>query len=215
MPAETTTDSSPTLVESVGKRKRGRRNVIGNSPNRDVYVRLMEGGWSSLSLERFASHRYAEDIPASTFRTYKSRSSIVTDVSRYGDIVDPEKMIDVLRTRSELVQLQMERIRIDHEHEKSMSKLFGSTSREIDLLAKLLDQTKADQQDVGLFPKLGESVTITAKQGPSAGEAPKHRSLAEALGAAPESGRELAKVLHLALGRPLVETSAVEVTDTG
>lgn len=174
--------------------------MIGGSPHRDEYVRLMEAGWSSMALERYARHRYGEDVPAATFRTYKRRAKIVTDVSKFGEIVDPEKMIDVLRTRSELVQLQMERIRIDHDHERTMGKLFGSTSREIDLLAKLLDQSKADQQDLGLFPKAGETLHVDLPR-PSGETAPRHRSLAEALGIEETQQADVAKVLHLALAR--------------
>ena len=51
------------------KRKR-KISAFNQSPYREDYVRLIEQGWSSTSLERYAKYRYDEKIPASTFRNH-------------------------------------------------------------------------------------------------------------------------------------------------
>lgn len=117
------------------KRSRGRRNVIGGSPHRDEYVRLMKAGWSSATLERYAAWRYGKDVPASTFRQYKKRQKLDVQTSRLlnASFVDPDALPDVLTKRQELIALQTERLAIDAEHERNMRKLFGTTKGEIAL----------------------------------------------------------------------------------
>ena len=197
------TADSPEGQTNASRRSRRRRNVIAHSPHREEYERLIKAGWNSFALERYALGRYGEEIPASTFRSYKSRKGMKTDVERFGEIVDQDKMIDVMGVRSDLIQLQMGRIGIDVRHEQEMSKLFGSTRGEIQLLSALLDQHKQDLQDLGMFPKVGESVTIESHVTHEQVEdtAPKHTSLSEALGMDGADDADLAEVLHLQLKR--------------
>lgn len=160
-------------------------SLIGSSPHRDEYVRLIEAGWTSVALERYASYRFGEEIAAGTFRTYKSRKKITVAPSvllgSKQDVSAGESRVDVMGVREELVLLQMRRIAIDAKHEQDMSKLFSTTGKEIDMLARLLDQVKTDQQDYGLLPKVADRVEVT-QPGPKPGEAPKHRTLGALLG---------------------------------
>jgi hypothetical protein len=185
-------------------RSRARRNVVGKSQHRDEYVRLMEAGWSSLALERYALHRYAEEIPASTFRTYRAKQQISVPVSPWKN-VDAEKTLDTLGIRAQLIQLQIARIEIDAKHEGEMSKLFGTTRGEIQTLNALLDSHKADLQDLGLFPKSADVVAVTPTQQGDGEVAPRARSLGDVLGKTGTDTAAMAKVLHMALpktGRP-------------
>ena len=184
------------------RRSRARRNVIGRSSNRDEYVRLMENGWSSLTLERYAAYRYGEEIPASTFRTYRSKHEIVVKNGvKPMKGVEPDQVVDVIGKRAELIRLQEARIAIDVQHETMMAKLFGSTRGEIATLNALLDSHKADLQDLGLLPKAGEKITINDGRQPTAADAPKARTLGDLLGAPgadPAMQSALARSLHLA-----------------
>jgi hypothetical protein len=196
-------DVDPTLAgaKPVTPRSRRRRSVIVSSAQREEYVRLMESGWSSMALERYAYHRYGEDIPASTFRAYKAKRGIKVEVSvMRGRDIDPDRTHDVVATRQELIALQMARIGIDAQHERDMKKLFGTTRGEISLLSMLLDAAKGDLQDLGLFPKAGETITVKG-DGPDPESIPKARTLAEAMGdgTALAESSDLAKVLHLLL----------------
>lgn len=192
---EIKTAEKPDLVLQ-GGRSRRRRNVVGGSPHREEYVRLMRGGWSSLSLERYAQHRYGEDIPSSTFRSYKARAKIES-VSKFGG--DADAQVDVLAARSDLIRLQQERIGIDLQHERSMGKLFGTTKGEIELLSRLLSEHKGDLQDVGVMPKAGDVLELVAVARETE-EAPRDETLAEAFGVAEGDELALARVLHLQLG---------------
>ena len=192
------TQDQPESVKPV--RSRGRKNVVASSPHREDYDRLMRAGWSSLALERYAAYRYGEDIPASTFRAYKSRKKVSAQVSppKKWEGVEGDVAVDVLETRAQLIDLQRQRIAIDWEHEKSMKKLFGSTRGEIEVLSRLLSEHKADLQDVGIMPKAGEKIEVTNRNaGPTAEEAPRAQSLADLIGASPESEMALARVLHM------------------
>jgi hypothetical protein len=180
-----------------GARSKRRRNVVGSSPHRLEYERLIDVGWTSMSLERYALHRYGEDIPAVTFRLYRKKLGKNRPASQYRTVV-PSSMVDVLGSRAELIALQQARIAVDWGHEQSMGKLFGTTRAEISVLSGLLDAHKADLQDLGVFPKAGEKLTINGVA-VSPDDAPKARSLAEALGVDPGSEAEMAKLLHLSL----------------
>lgn len=180
-------------------RSRARRNVIGRSPNREEYERLLVGGWSSFALERYAAHRYGEEIPASTFRAYKARKGLAAEVSTLAKNADTDSMIDVIALRADMIRLQQSRIAIDVQHEQQMTKLFGSTKGEIALLDAMLSSHKADLQDLGLMPKAGDMLTIRTP-GPTPESAPRKRTLADLLGQpemTTEQGIEVAKVLHL------------------
>jgi hypothetical protein len=180
-----------------GGRSKRRRNVVSRSPHREEYARLLEAGWTSTSMERYALHRYGEDIPAVTFRLYRKRIGCTQRPTKYGSVT-PESMVDILGARAEMIALQQARIAVDWGHEHSMAKLFGSTKAEIALLSQLLDAHKSDLQDLGVFPKAGETLTINGVAVRES-EAPRARSLAEALGVDPGSEAEMAKVLHLSL----------------
>jgi hypothetical protein len=186
-------------------RSRRRRNVFGGSAQRDEYVRLYEGGWTSAAIEAYAWHRYGEDIPASTIRTWCTKHQ----VQRTAEVLklrnqpaDPDRTLDIAGLRAQLIQLQAARILIDAEHERSMTKLFGSTRGEIALLNDLLTAHKGDLQDMGLMGKAGEKLTVHRQDGPEPERAPRERSLQEAFGLPPDAdATELAKVIHLGLKR--------------
>jgi hypothetical protein len=185
------------------RRSRARRNVVGGSPHRDEYVRLMQAGWSSLTLERYAMYRFGEEIPASTFRTYKKRWAIEAKVAPWAreaeKVLDADAAVDVVTARAELIELQRSRIAIDVGHERTMTKLFGSTRAEIAALSSLLDAHKADLQDLGLFPKAGTTLTISGDvPKPTAADAPKVQTLGTLIGTEDTAEEiEAAKVLHL------------------
>ena len=187
---------SSTNVPPASSRSRSRRNVIRNSPNRKEYERLIQAGWSSISLERYAAFRYGEDIPNQTFRSYRAKMDVQRENKDFK--VDVDETVDIMGLRADLIRLQAERIGIDYRLEKSMGKLFGSLRPEIDLLDSLLDSHKRDLQDVGIMPKSPEQITVSS--GPSPAEAPTHTSLAQLLGATDASEQveaDIAKVLHL------------------
>lgn len=128
-------------------------------------------------------YRYGEDVPASTIRTYRNRLGIKIEPTFSVERVDPEAMIDPLRSRAELIQLQQARIRIDVKHEQDMGKLFGSTKAEIRELANLLTEHKSDLQDMGLFPKAGEKLEITHPDQVGSGSlVPRMQTLGELFG---------------------------------
>src|SRR5262245_61304666 len=94
-------------------RGRGRRNVVGGSPHRDDYVRLMEAGWSSATLERYAAFRYGEEISDRAFRRYRARRGIADPRTLRDDEKHPfDQPIDVLQERLDLIALQKARIDI-------------------------------------------------------------------------------------------------------
>ena len=195
------------VEEPTNRRSRARRNVIGGSPHRDEYVRMLENGVSSTTLERYAFHRYGEEIPASTFRTYRRRSKIEVKKSPWAEILKeaPEGVLDVLSLRAEMITMQRARIMIDAKHEQDMTKLFGTTRGEMAELGRMLDAYKGDLQDLGLMPKAGQSLEVTGSGGapliaaPVEGvAAPKARTLGDLLGVSdPEVERQMARTLHL------------------
>jgi hypothetical protein len=191
------TEDHPKGDNPGGARSKRRRNVVASSPHRAEYERLLGVGWTSMSLERYALHRYGEDIPAVTFRLYRKKLGLVRPSAQYRAVV-PESMVDVLGTRAELIALQKARIAVDWNHEQQMAKLFGTTRSEIQVLSGLLDAHKADLQDLGVFPKAGEKLTINGLP-VSPDESPRARSLAEALGVEVADEAEVAKLLHLSL----------------
>ncbi|AMM44171.1 hypothetical protein BJD78_gp01 [Arthrobacter phage KellEzio] len=185
--------------------------MINSSPHRDEYRRLMlDDGWTSFALERYASYRYGEDIKASTFRGYKSKI-----LAQKPDWVSPdvltgkdkrplieggkEVQLDVMDMRQKLAMLQLQRISVDVATELNLGKLFNSTGREIELAAKLLDQIKEDQQDFGLLPKVADEQKVTVNELPS--DIPrKHSTLGEALGVGKDSSKEDLAAAARALG---------------
>jgi hypothetical protein len=177
--------------------------VVGNSEHRDEYVRLMRAGWTSLSLEAYARYRYAEDIPASTFRSYKARQKIeVKQSGLLSQVMDVDEAPDVIAVRQELIALQIGRIGIDVKHERDMSKLFSTTRGEIALLNSLLTDLKTDLQDAGLMGQAtrGEDAVQPAQDG---GVIPRAATLGDLMGLAPENQTEAARLLHLVLPPPV------------
>jgi hypothetical protein len=178
--------------------------VIGNSPHVDEYVRLLQNGWSSLALERYAMFRYGEDIPAKTFRDYRARKRIQAKAQADATI-DPEALIDIVAERAELIRLQKKRVAADTALETKMGKLFRTTIKEIEHLSRLLDQYKEDLQDLGAFPKLGEVVRFGGSVPPRNPEedgdrvAPRARNLQELLTTTPDKAAQLARMLHESL----------------
>lgn len=182
----------PPQRKTAGQSRKRRRNVIASSPNRAEYESLLRAGWSTYALERYALHRFGERIDQTTFVRYRKKLGIEAPASPW-EGVKSEERVDVLRLRNDLIQLQMARIAIDHKHEEQMGKLFGSTKGEIQVLDQLLSSMKTDLQDVGLLPKAGDKLEISA---PKAEEAPRHQSLADVFGADPEKVIELARWVH-------------------
>jgi hypothetical protein len=198
--------------QDASQRGRSRKNVIAHSPHKDEYVRLLKLGWSSTAISKFALFRYGEDIPERTVRNY--RRSIGIQVLRSemrGVDVDPDVIMDILAERAELLALQKARIAIDTKHERDMQKLFSGTRHEVEVANRLISDAKADMQDYGLFPKLGElhHLRVTGQvQGltPQAGEQPAldgpvppaAQTLGEVIGPAvtPEVEQQLARMLH-------------------
>jgi hypothetical protein len=181
--------------QDLGTRSRTRKNVIGNSPHRDEYHRLLVAGWSSYALEKYAMHRFGEDIPARTFRLYKTRKKIIVAPDPLKEL-SLDDIPDVLQERIRIVQLQKERIGIDWTHEQSMRKLFNTTGREIQLYSQLLTDLRSDLQDLGFLPRPGAQDTVPREADDNS---PRYRTLGDAFGVVPELERDLAKVLHLNL----------------
>jgi hypothetical protein len=176
--------------------------VLNSSPHLEEYLRLMESGWSSQALERYASYRYGEVIASSTFRTRKARMlaqkpasvkmSELTGKSG-SEIADAEHRVDVMKIRNQLAVLQMQRISLDVKTELDLGKLFSSTKGEIDMLNTLLDKIKQDEEDFGLRAKVADETKVTVSDLP-AQVAPRHDTLAAALGAGGLDQAQLIKV---------------------
>lgn len=201
--------TGPTQDDVPTKRSRRRRGVIRRSEHRDEYERLIRAGWSSYALERYALYRYGEDIPSRTWRDYikalegsdlVERSRPEAEKMTLGDH-DPDKLVDILALRSEMVALQQQRIVIDVGHERSTKRLFSTTNREIQLLSQLLDAVKGDMQDLGLLPKAGDILNVRHSRGPDpTREAPRYPTLAAALGDdRPDVEAQVARMLHDAM----------------
>lgn len=170
------------------------------SPNREIYIRLIEEGWSSTSLEHYADYRFHEKIPASTFRNHMRRiekkAGKPITAGKFTD-KDGKPMettdVDVMGVRQSLIVMQMQRIGMDFQHEQAMNKLFNTTRQELQLLSSLLTEAKQDQLDFGARVAPDQEPLIP--EGPAS--APKHRSFGELLGLPPEAD-ELAAVERLA-----------------
>lgn len=193
---ETPENDAPT------SRSRRRRNVVGSSPHREEYVRLMKAGWTAMALERYAGFRFGEDIPSRTFRQYRQRHKIEPEVEHLQEWRQVEAL-DVVSERATLIQMQKARIDVEVGLEigaqRGMNKLLSTTRHEIFLLSALLDQHKADLQDLGLMPKAGEQIEITTPAQAIQGVVPKAQSLGALIGLEPGSDGEaqLARVLHM------------------
>lgn len=147
-------------------RSRRRRNVIGNSPNRDEYTELMRH-WSDQAIEQYAWHRYGEDIPRATIGAYRRKHGIERANTGYNPAdkyASADGIPDVLGGINDLLNLQRDRIRIDHKHEISRDALNPKLRNEIALMNQLLGTAKATMQDLGLLPKSSEKLEI--KSGP-------------------------------------------------
>jgi hypothetical protein len=189
------------------QRSKSRRNIIGSSPHREDYHRLLAAGWSSYSLEKYAMNRFGEDIPARTFRLYKKRKGIVAPADPLKEI-SLDDIPDVLQERIRILLLQKARIAIDAEHERNMNKLFGGLGREIELYSKLLTELRSDLQEVGLLARDGESSTLP-NEARDAG--PRYRTLGEAFNATGAQESELGKVLHLFMQNGHAQTNGKAV----
>lgn len=209
-------------VEDPGKvkgtqRGGGRKNVISNSPHRREYELLMVDGWSSLSLERYAAFRYGEDIPASTFRSFRTRHRIVSKTKpRTGPIpqvADVDAVVDILGKRAALVRLQMKRIEDEMAREADGSALNPNLRHEFDVMNRLVQSMKEDMQDVGLMPRLGEILTVQGAAIPETG-GPKADTLHEALGVGPGEEVAMARSLYLATKHgAAIPVVSVDTTD--
>jgi hypothetical protein len=163
---------------------------FNQSPYRDDYVRLIEAGWSSVSLERYAKYRYDEKIPASTFRNHMRRIEKNADPSKRLAITDKDKNqlsgteVDVMGVRQQLIVLQIQRLAVDSQHEFQMNKLFTSTREEMKLLSSLLNEAKADQMDFGVIKhRAGDELPDVPAPTPS--NSPRHASLGALMGLEP------------------------------
>lgn len=174
----------------------GRYQKITRSLHREDYERLMRAGWSTRTLERYAAFRYGERISHMAFERYRQKHQIDPPTG-YFDKVVAEQAVDVLATREQLIRLQASRIDIDTQTEATMRKLFNSTHKELMVLNDLLSAHKSDLQDLGLFPKAGDKLTITDDREP-AEEAPRADTLQDLFAVDEAGARDLAKVIHLA-----------------
>lgn len=188
------------MTEPTTGRSRRRRNVFGGSPRRNEYVALIEAGWSSLAVERYAYHRYGEDIPASTIRSYCNKHAITVRGERPFNLahVERDTPVDVLGTRAELIHLQVARLRVDFAREQAEGKLLPTTRLEVLALNTMLTDHKADLQDAGVMAKLGQEIKLSGPAPEPVG-LPRARSLAEAFGVDPADEVAIARQLHLSL----------------
>lgn len=188
------------------KRNKGGRgsSIINKSPHREEYRTLMQAGWTSFALERYAAYRYGETISASTFRTYKQRvvaqiPGWVTPAVLTGKNKAPlmkageEARIDIMDIRQQLILLQLQRVSVDVNTELNLGKLFNTTGREIEMLSKLLNEAKQDQIDFGILPKVADEQVVTVNDVPAM-VAPRHQTLGEALQLGDISAEDLAAV---------------------
>ena len=182
-----------------------RRDVIASSPNKDDYERLIEAGWSSLSLERYAALRFGERIDGSLFRRYRQKMNTTIEKA------DPEdeklarlrrdELIDIVQERADMIRLQKQRVMTDVGLEigsSGMGKLFQTTRFEIELLSDMLSAHAEDLQTLGVMPKANQQVEVTHRTG---SPEPEKRTLQEIMGSDADS-ETLATVVHLALAKP-------------
>lgn len=175
-------------MESVRAARKKKISPFNQSPYRDDYVRLIEAGWSSVSLERYAKYRYKEEIPASTFRNHMRRIEKKADPSKRLALTakDQEQLsgseVDVMGVRQQMIVLQIQRLGVDTAHEFQMNKLFTSTREELKLLSTLLNEAKADQLDFGVIAAKQEDELPPVPQA-DASNSPQHATLGSLLGA--------------------------------
>lgn len=212
--------------EEVTRKKKRTSNAIGRSPNREEYANLMQAGWSSVALERYALWRYGEEIKASAFRTYRRRHGWQVQTATFnGDRdLDPDVLLDLVHERAELIRLQKFRISVDVRLERNMNKLLSTTKGEIELLSRMLDQSKRDLQDLGLFPQAGVKIDIHGRVGglePSMDDGrnrftPPAASLGELLGQmGPEEEMRMARMINDMLPGPGVNGNGHQVIEGG
>ena len=194
-------------MESVRAARKKKISPFNQSPYRDDYVRLIEAGWSSVSLERYAKYRYKEEIPASTFRNHMRRIEKKADPNARLAITGKDANhlagteVDVMGVRQQLIVLQIQRLAVDSSHEFTMNKLFTSTREEMKLLSTLLNEAKADQLDYGVRTGPIKDELPDVPQ-PDAGNSPQHTTLAGLLGVNPGgdllgAAEALAKVIPI------------------
>lgn len=153
-----------------------------------------------MALERYAAHRFGEDIPASTIRDYCGKHGISSKVAHRFNGVEPDEAVDIIGARADLIGLQIARIQLDWKREQDRGKLLKGTSTEISTLNRILTQHRMDLQAVGLMPVAGQKIELSGVPTEAEVGAPKHRSLGEALGGdAGEDDATLGKLIHLAL----------------
>lgn len=169
MSHRTRDDDGSRLPEPKKRKRKKRPNLIGSSPHRDVYHRLMQAGWSSTSLSVYAGHWYGESISASTFRSYRSRNNWParktaanvrdgeneTLPAGWDPRADHDTPLDVIHLRNELIRLQQLRVALAVQAEVRAGVLEPSTRLEITALDKMLEAAKADQQLLGMLPTPG------------------------------------------------------------
>lgn len=180
----------------------GPKNAVETSENREQYERLLNGGWSTTALERYAAHRFNEEISAYTFRRHRAKMPPPEETEVRDQklaLLRKDEEVDVFQTRADLIRLQQQRVLTDVGLEigdRGMNKLFTTTKYEIELLSNLLDAHVRDMQVLGLVPQPGARLDVVH----SAASQVEQRSLGDILGSDvdPET---LAKVVHLALPR--------------
>lgn len=229
-PANTTT---PAPEPAGGRRSKRRRNVIRNSPNRGEYELLIDEGWSSIGLSRYALYRYGEDIPDRTFRAYRAKLGKSMkdrpDTMRHPLHVDLDTLPDVVRERMGIYLLQKQRVIEESQREENRGTMARDLRVEIRFMAEMLDQVKQDMQDLGLFPKTGQRLEIAGQvlhprySQPQVDDGrnrytPAATSLGQLLGAGSTQAQELelARVLHQmmpAVERPVLAEAVVESDD--
>lgn len=179
-----------------------RRNVIANSGHREDYERLLEAGWSSVSLEKYAAYRFNEQIDASTFRRYRQRMELDAAKVESPDgrlaKLRRDELIDIVQARADLIRLQKARVWTDVGLEigdRGMGKLFRTTRHEIALLSEMLTAHAEDLQALGVLTKPDERIEVTKQSSLPELE---NRRLGEILGSDADE-ESLARVVNLAL----------------
>lgn len=173
------------MAEVRAKRKK-KVSPFNQSPYREDYVRLIQAGWSSVALERYAKYRYDEAIPASTFRNHMRRidkPDALTVTGKNNQALTGTE-IDVMGVRQQLIMLQIQRLGVDSAHEFQMNKLFTSTREELKLLSQLLNEAKQDQHDFGLLKHRADE-DLPSVPVADAANSPRHATLGQLMGLAP------------------------------
>lgn len=192
-------------------RSKKRHNVIARSKHREDFEKLMKANWSSAAIERYALWRYGEDIPEITIRKYRLRKKINAAGEKRYTLTRERSLdemvvesLDVLGQRAQLIALQVKRIDDQQKQEVSGRHADASLRQEVLALNTLLDSEKADMQDLGMFPKQGDEITIRSGREDKMEETvPRYQTLGDALGFdkidADGDEAEAAKIIHMAL----------------